>query len=86
MSQHEEFTIDTGVPVYFCDPHSPWQRGSNENTDSLLRQYFPHGTNFNAVEPARIEEVADSLNRRPRESLNWTSPAEAYAATVAMTD
>lgn len=86
MSQHKRFTVDTGVSVYFCDPHSPWQRGSNENTNGLLRQYFPRGTDFDAVDPTRLDEVADSLNRRPRETLGWRSPAEAYAATVAMTD
>lgn len=86
MSQHKRFTVDTGVSVYFCDPHSPWQRGSNENTNGLLRQYFPRGTDFDAVDPTRLNEVADSLNRRPLETLGWRSPAEAYAATVAMTD
>jgi len=86
MSQHAAFTVDTGVQVYFCDPHSPWQRGSNENTNGLLRQYFPHGTDFSSVAEARLKEVEISLNRRPRKTLDWKSPAEAYAATVAMTD
>ena len=86
MSQHANFTIDTGVQVYFCDPHSPWQRGSNENTNGLLRQYFPRGTDLDGVDPAQLDVVADSLNRRPRETLEWKSPAEAYAETVAMTD
>lgn len=86
MSQHESFTVDTGVRVYFCDPHSPWQRGSNENTIGLLRQYFPRGIDFDAVDPTRLNEVADSLNRRPRETLGWRSPGEAYAETLAMTD
>jgi len=86
MSQHETFTVDTGVSVYFCDPRSPWQRGSNENTNGLLRQYFPRGIDFDAIDPTRLNEVADSLNRRPRETLGWRSPGEAYAETVAMTD
>ena len=86
MSQHQDFTVDTGVSVYFCDPRSPWQRGSNENTNGLLRQYFPRGIDFDAIDPTRLNEVADSLNRRPRETLGWRSPGEAYAETVAMTD
>lgn len=86
MSQHAQFTVDTGVQVYFCDPHSPWQRGSNENTNGLLRQYFPHGIDFTTIDAARLQEVEASLNRRPRRTLDWRSPAEAYAATVAMTD
>ena len=86
MSQHQDFTVDTGVSVYFCDPHSPWQRGSNENTNGLLRQYFPRGIDFDAIDPTRLNEVADSLNRRPRETLDWRSPGEAHAETVAMTD
>ena len=86
VSQHDDFTVDTGVSVYFCDPHSPWQRSSNENTNGLLRQYFPRGIDFDAVDPTRLNEVADSLNRRPRETLDWRSPGEAYAETVAMTD
>lgn len=86
MSQHQGFTVDTGVQVFFCDPHSPWQRGSHENTNGLLRQYFPRGTDFDRVDPSRLDEVADSFNRRPRETLGWKSPGEAYAETVAMTD
>ena len=86
MSQHQDFTVDTGVQAFFCDPHSPWQRGSNENTNGLLRQYFPRGTDFATVDPTRLDEVADSLNQRPRETLGWKSPAEAYAEAVAMTD
>ena len=86
LSQHMAFTVNTRAPVYFRDPYSPWQRGSNENTNGLLRQYFPRGTDFAAIDPARLEEVTDSLNLRPRETLEWRSPAEAYAETVAMTD
>ena len=86
MSEHARFTVDTGVQVFFCDPHSPWQRGSNENTNGLLRQYLPRGTDFDEIDQAHLDEIADSLNERPRETLDWRSPAEAYAASVAMTD
>ncbi|MBX3141199.1 MAG: IS30 family transposase [Trueperaceae bacterium] len=74
------------MQVYFCDPHSPWQRGSNENTNGLLRQHFPHGIDFSNISETRLQEVEVSLNRRPRKTLDWRSPSEAYAATVAMTD
>jgi len=75
MKQHVRFTIDTGVQVYFCDPASPWQRGSNENTNGLLRQYFPHSKTVANYSQEHLDMVAAQLNDRPRETLNWRSPA-----------
>jgi len=84
MAAHARFTSDTGVPVFFCDPHSPWQRGSNENTNGLLRDYFPKGTDFGAFTQADLDTVADELNTRPRQTLGWRTPAEVYAQDVAV--
>ncbi len=78
MSLHQQVSVAADVDVYFCDPHSPWQRGSNENTNGLLRQYFPKGSDIPAS-PARLQEVADELNGRPRKTLGWKTPAEAMA-------
>jgi transposase, IS30 family len=77
MSQHAQLRIDTGLNVYFCDPHSPWQRGTNENTNGLLRQYFPKGTNLTRHTPEDLTAVAAALNSRPRKTLGWKTPAEA---------
>jgi len=78
LSQHAQFKIETGVPVYFADPHSPWQRGTNENTNGLLRQYFPKGTDLSRWNAKEIEAVATALNSRPRKVLGWKTPAEAF--------
>ena len=78
MSEHAQLRIDTGLEVYFCDPRSPWQRGTNENTNGLLRQYFPKGTDLSAHRPSELQAVALALNTRPRKTLGWRTPAEAY--------
>jgi IS30 family transposase len=77
MAEHARFSLDSGVSVYFCDPRSPWQRGSNENTNGLLRQYFPKRTSLAPFNQADLDHVADELNGRPRQTLNWMTPSEA---------
>ena len=85
MADHKRFSLDTDIKVYFCDPQSPWQRGSNENTNGLLRQYFPKGMDLSNVHQNRLNAVARRLNERPRETLNFYSPAEIFNECVALT-
>jgi IS30 family transposase len=85
MAQHARFTVETGLPVYFCDPKSPWQRGSNENTNGLLRQYFPRRSDLRPHTQADLDAVAAELNGRPRQTLGWRSPSRALDEAVAMT-
>jgi len=82
MAEHAQFTIDTGVQVYFCDPKSPWQRGSNENTNGLLRQYFPKGTDMAALTQEDLDQAAHSLNNRPRQTLGWKAPSQKLAEVL----
>jgi IS30 family transposase len=85
MRRHLDFTVATGVTVYFCDPHTPWQRGSNENTNGLLRQYMPKGTDLFKHSKSDLAEFAHSLNGRPRETLGWMTPSEKLAEVLAST-
>ena len=82
MAQHTQFSIDTGVDVYFCDPKSPWQRGTNENTNGLLRQYFPKGTDMSRLTQTDLDKAAHSLNGRPRQTLDGMTPSEKLAEVL----
>jgi len=86
MSAHQQFTIATDVKVYFCDPRSPWQRGTNENTNRLLRQYFPKGSELSQYSQSDLDRVARKLNRRPRKTLAFDTPAHRFASSVALTN
>src|SRR5688572_1184082 len=85
LAAHKQFTLATDAQVYFCDPRSPWQRGSNENTNGLLRQYFPKGEDVSHYTQRQLDAIARKLNTRPRQTLHWKTPAQVLAATVALT-
>ena len=86
MAHHKRFALATDIQVYFCDPRSPWQRGSNENTNGLLRQYLPKGIDVSSYSQAKLNAVARQLNQRPRKTLGYRTPAEMFSHTVASTD
>ena len=83
MARHQELTANTGVAVYFCDPHSPWQRGTNENTNGLIRQYLPKGSDLSGYSQEQLDAIADEMNGRPRKTLDWATPFEVYSGWLA---
>ncbi len=85
MSEHKRFTVDTKMQVYFCDPHSPWQRGANENTNGLIRDFWPKGTDFSIITPKQLLWVQEALNERPRETLNWDTPKDRLNQLISTT-
>ena len=85
LADHKQLTLATDLDIYFCDPHSPWQRGTNENTNRLLRQYLPKKSDLSQPSQRELDAIARSLNTRPRQTLNWMTPSQAFANAVAMT-
>ena len=83
MAHHQQLTANTEVAVYFCDPHSPWQRGTNENTNGLVRQYLPKGTDLSGFSQEQLDAIADQMNGRPRKTLGWLTPFEVYRQWLA---